>query len=129
PGVTVEQLPWSLEHEVAHFQSLDIGLYPLVADEWSVGKSGFKAVQYMACAVPTVASPVGVTSDMIRDGDNGFLAADDATWVERLTQLIDEPALRKRLGAAGRADALASWSLAVQAPRFVDIVRNAMEAR
>jgi glycosyltransferase involved in cell wall biosynthesis len=128
PGVTVENVRWSLEREVADFQSLDVGLYPLVEDAWSVGKSGFKAVQYMACGVPVVASPVGVTTEMIRDGDNGFMARDEDEWVARLEHLIDDVALRRFLGAQGRRDAVARWSLSAHAPRFVAAVRAAMEA-
>jgi glycosyltransferase involved in cell wall biosynthesis len=128
PGVTVENVPWTLESEVSHFQSLDVGLYPLVEDAWSVGKSGFKAVQYMACAVPVVASPVGVTTEMVRDGETGFLAADEDAWVDRVTRLIDDRALRQRLGDAGRAEAVARWSLACHAPRFVRVVRDAIDA-
>jgi glycosyltransferase involved in cell wall biosynthesis len=126
PGVTVENLTWEQAREVRDFQSLDVGLYPLVEDAWSLGKSGFKAVQYMACAVPVVASPVGVTRDMIRDGDNGFLAGSEAEWTARLSQLLDDTALRRRLGEAGRADAVARWSLAAHAPRFVSIVQEVM---
>ncbi|MDB4964871.1 MAG: glycosyl transferase group 1, partial [Myxococcales bacterium] len=127
-GVNVENLPWSLAREVSDFQSLDIGLYPLVEDGWSVGKSGFKAVQYMACGVPVVASPVGVTTEMIRDGDNGFLAVDEDAWVDRLRRLVDDAELRRRLGARGRDEAVARWSVAAHAPRFVEVVRSAMEA-
>jgi glycosyltransferase involved in cell wall biosynthesis len=123
PGLPIENLPWSLEREVEDFQGIDIGLYPLVEDAWSLGKSGFKAVQYMACAVPMVASPVGVTVDMVRDGDNGFLARDDDDWVRRLEQLLDSPLLRRALGENGRAQAVERWSLAHHAPRVVDIVR------
>lgn len=128
PGIDVENVPWKLEREVADFQSLDIGLYPLVEDPWSVGKSGFKAVQYMACGVPVVASPVGVTCSMIRDGENGFLASNDDEWVDRLGRLLDDPRLRERMGTAGRQDALQRWSSEVHAPRFVAIVRQAMTA-
>jgi glycosyltransferase involved in cell wall biosynthesis len=128
PGVTVENVRWSLEREIADFQSLDIGLYPLVEDAWSVGKSGFKAVQYMACGLPVVASPVGVATEMIRDGDNGFLVRNEDEWVERLEQLIDDVALRRFVGAQGRRDAVERWSLRAQAPRFVAAVRAAMEA-
>lgn len=127
PGVTVENVPWTLAGEVADFQSLDIGLYPLVEDAWSLGKSGFKAIQYMACGVPVVASPVGATTEMIRDGENGFFARADGEWVARLEQLIDSAALRRELGGHGRADAVAHWSLAAHGPRFVDIVRGAIE--
>ncbi len=129
PGVTVENVPWTLADEVRHFQSLDIGLYPLVEDDWSVGKSGFKAIQYMACGVPTVASAVGVTRELVRDGDNGFLVADAHDgWVDRLGRLIDDAGLRARLGAAGRKDAVAHWSLQRWSPRVRDIIANAVGA-
>jgi glycosyltransferase involved in cell wall biosynthesis len=126
PGLPVENVPWTLAREVADFQSLDIGLYPLVEDSWSVGKSGFKAVQYMACAVPVVASPVGATMAIIRHGETGYLAASDDEWVARLEELIDSPPLRRRVGEAGRGEAVARWSLSTHAPRFVDIVRDAI---
>jgi glycosyltransferase involved in cell wall biosynthesis len=128
PGVPVESVPWTLESEVAEFQALDIGLYPLVEDDWSLGKSGFKAVQYMACGAPVVASPVGATTDIVRDGDTGFFATNHDAWVDRLTRLIDDTALRSRLGAAGRADAVARWSLQHHAPRFVAVVQAAMRS-
>jgi glycosyltransferase involved in cell wall biosynthesis len=126
PGVTVENVPWSLAREVLDFQALDIGLYPLVEDDWSQGKSGFKAIQYMACGVPVVASPVGVTCDMIRHGENGLLARDNQQWEEQLDALLQSPARRRVIGEAGRADAVARWSLAVHAPRVVDIVRSVL---
>lgn len=127
-GVTVENVPWTLAREVAEFQSLDVGLYPLVEDAWSLGKSGFKAIQYMACAIPVVASPVGATTEMIRDGENGFFARGKEEWVARLEQLLDSAELRRQMGARGRAEAVARWSLAAHAPRFVEVVRAAMES-
>jgi glycosyltransferase involved in cell wall biosynthesis len=85
-------------------------------------------VQYMACGVPAIASPVGVTREMIRDGENGFLAADDETWSARLEQLLDDSEQRSRIAVAARADAVARWSLQLHAPRFVNVVRAAMES-
>jgi glycosyltransferase involved in cell wall biosynthesis len=127
PGVAVENVPWTLAHEVRDFQSIDVGLYPLVEDDWSVGKSGFKAIQYMACGVPIVASAVGVTREMVRDGENGFLVDNDGDgWCRRLERLIDDAALRARIGAAGRRDAVAHWSLARWSPRVRDILTDAM---
>jgi glycosyltransferase involved in cell wall biosynthesis len=126
PGVVVENRPWSLEREVSDFQSFDVGLYPLAEDAWSLGKSGFKAVQYMACGVPVVASPVGVTTEMVRDGENGFLATSEDDWVNRLESLLDDAKLRRRLGENGRAQAETRWSLQTHAPRFVEIVSEAL---
>jgi glycosyltransferase involved in cell wall biosynthesis len=127
PGLEVDERPWSLEREVADFQSLDIGLYPLLEDQWSVGKSGFKAIQYMACGLPVVASAVGVTRDII-GADTGCFASNDDEWLQHLEQLLDDVALRRRLGQAGRQQAVARWSLAVHAPRLLEIVGRAVEA-
>jgi glycosyltransferase involved in cell wall biosynthesis len=126
PGLEVEHREWRLERELEEFRSLDIGLYPLVEDDWSLGKSGFKAVQYMAAGVPMVASPVGCTNEMIDDGRNGLLARNPAEWESQLERLLDDAALRRRLADEGRKDAVARWSLAVHAPRFADLVTESL---
>jgi glycosyltransferase involved in cell wall biosynthesis len=126
PGLDVECRPWRLDTEVADFQELDVGLYPIQLDSWSVGKSGFKAIQYMACAVPVVASPIGVTRDIVRDDENGFLAADEDGWVRALSALLDDAELRRRIGDSARADAESNWSLHRYAPRFVELVARSI---
>jgi glycosyltransferase involved in cell wall biosynthesis len=127
-GIDADARAWSLEREIADFQSLDIGLYPIVKDQWSVGKSGFKAIQYMACGVPVVASPVGVAGEIVRHGETGFYARNDDEWEQHLGALLDDAALRRRFGEAGRREVEARWSLRVHAPRFVEIVSRALEA-
>jgi glycosyltransferase involved in cell wall biosynthesis len=123
----IECHEWRLDREVGDFQSIDIGLYPLVEDAWSLGKSGFKAIQYMACGIPVVASPVGVTKTIVRHGKNGFLAADEKAWVDSLSALIDHAVLRFELGEMGRIDAVEQWSLRAHAPRFVDLCRRVLD--
>ena len=128
-GAPTEIRAWSLAREIADFQSMDIGLYPMPNDAWSRGKSGFKAVQYMACGKPVVASPVGIARDMVKEGETGFLADSDEAWYQALRALVRDSGLRARLGAAGRAEAEARWSLAVHAPRFVELILRAMATR
>jgi glycosyltransferase involved in cell wall biosynthesis len=123
PGM--ELADWAEEREVADVQQMDIGIMPLPDEPFTRGKSGYKLVQYMACAVPAVASPVGVNSDLIEDGGNGFLASSPEQWRQALSRLIDDAELRRRLGAAGRAKAEAGYSLAVHGPRFVEILNRA----
>jgi glycosyltransferase involved in cell wall biosynthesis len=129
PRIEVANEPWTLEGEISHFQSLDIGLYPVPENEWSIGKSGFKAIQYMAAGVPCVASPVGANSEIIRDGDNGLLASDQADWVEKVTALLDDDLLRARLAASGFETVSSRYSTAVQAPRLAEVILAAARER
>jgi glycosyltransferase involved in cell wall biosynthesis len=112
-GVTVEHVEWELTREIADFQRCDVGLYPLWDDAWAKGKCAFKAIQSMACGVPVVASRVGVNQELIEDGVNGFLASTPQEWVEKLTRILLDASLRRRLGAAGRHTIETRYALSV----------------
>jgi glycosyltransferase involved in cell wall biosynthesis len=124
-GLEVDNQRWQLEREVELFNTCDVGVYPLTDDEWARGKCGFKAIQFMACGVPVVASPVGVNQEIIQDGVNGFLAATPDEWVRKLGRLIAEPGLRAQFAAAGRRTVEARYSLRVHAPHFAETLRAA----
>jgi glycosyltransferase involved in cell wall biosynthesis len=124
PGVETESRPWRLETEVADFQSLDAGLYPIAEDEWSAGKSGLKAVQYMACGVPFVMSPVGVCATMGVAGETHFAARTDDDWYVYLRQLLMDESLRKRMGASGRAFAETHCDIAMNADVLAALIRD-----
>ena len=128
PGVAIEQPPWALDREVELFNTCDIGVYPLADDEWSRGKCGFKAIEFMACGVPVVASAVGVNREIIEDGVNGFLASNDDEWVEKLGRLLEDPALRRRFGQAGRQTIEDRYSLHAHAPALAQVIRDAAGA-
>jgi glycosyltransferase involved in cell wall biosynthesis len=129
PGIDVESLAWRADREIEDLAAIDIGIMPLPDDEWCKGKCGFKAIQYMALGIPTVCSPVGVNSSIIRDGENGFLAQNVHEWVAKLTALLNCRDLRLRLGAAGRASIESFYSTRAQIPRlyhiFESVVKNA----
>jgi glycosyltransferase involved in cell wall biosynthesis len=132
-GVDVELVPWRSETEVEDLRPFDVGVMPLPDEPWTRGKCGMKALQYMGLAIPTVCSPVGVNSEIVCDGENGFLAADESEWVEKLSLLLRSPELRERLGRAGRATVEERYSAERQAPRvfqvFESVVRPAREGR
>ena len=118
--VAVRSIPWELATEVQALATFDVGLMPLTDDPWARGKGGYKILQYMAMGIPTVASPVGINVEMLRHGKTGFLASDVDEWTRALDTLILDRALRRGLGEAARADALARYSLEHYAPAFVD---------
>lgn len=102
PGVRLEYKKWSLANEIEDLSSFDIGIMPLIDDEYTRGKCGFKLIQYMAAGLPTVSSPVGVNVQIVRNGVDGVLAATEDEWVEGLSQLIRNPEIRSRLGNEAR---------------------------
>ena len=112
-----------MEREVELFNTCDVGVYPLADDEWSKGKCGFKAIEFMACGVPVIASAVGVNRDIIQDGVNGLLASSDAEWVEKLGRLLADAALRRRLADEGRRTVERAYSLHVNAPKLAETLR------
>jgi len=127
-GVPVRNVPWSLAGEVSLFNTCDIGVYPLTDDEWSKGKCGFKAIEFMACGVPVVASAVGVNKEIIDDGVNGFLATSADEWELKLRRLLTDAPLRARFAAAGRRTVEERYSLRVNAPRVAAVLDNALAA-
>ena len=81
-GIPKEILPWSEDSEVAYIQSFDVGIMPLTDGPFERGKCGYKLVQYMACGLPVIASPVGVNSRIVEQGKTGFLASSSAEWLQ-----------------------------------------------
>jgi len=122
PGL--ELVDWSEASEIAEIQRMDIGIMPMLDDPFQRGKSGYKLVQYMACGLPVVASPVGVNSRIVAHGENGFLASSTDEWQAALIRLLDDAALRETMGKASRALAERSYSLDSQAPRVVALFKS-----
>ena len=124
-GVRVINKAWQLETEVEDFRSLDIGLYPLTDDLWELGKTSFKTIQYMAVGVPGVVSRVGTAREIVKDGENGFLATTEDEWFAKTERLIQDPGLRLKMGAAGRETAVNGFSVQANAPKLLEVLRAA----
>jgi len=62
--------------------------------------------------------------EIVKDGINGFLASSKKEWVEKLSLLIDNPALRKRMGLAGRQTVEGKFSVKANAPKYLDIINK-----
>ena len=124
--VPVRQAAWSVAREAQDFASCDVGVYPMFDDDWARGKCGFKAIQFMASGVPVVAAAVGANLDIIDDGVNGFLAKTEDEWVEKLGWLVADPALREKMGQAGRRTIEERYSVNANGPRLVSELLGAL---
>ena len=111
PPLALRGEAWSPAAEVDLLQEMAIGLMPLPDDEWTRGKCGFKGLLSMAMGAATVMSPVGVNTEIVRHGENGFLAGSEDEWVELLCRLVDDAALRSSVGQAGRQTVVDRYSV------------------
>lgn len=118
---TLKFLPWRKETEAEDLAKMDIGIMPLPDDEWTKGKCGFKALQYMAMEVPAVVSPVGVNLNIVDDGINGFHAATHQEWFERIEVLINDKSLRTKMGKAGREKVIGHYSVVSNSGVFLSL--------
>jgi glycosyltransferase involved in cell wall biosynthesis len=114
--VNADVRDWNESTEVQEIHTFDVGVMPLTNSPWAQGKSGFKIIQYMACGLPVVASPVGYNSLLVKDGVNGYLAGSTDEWVDRLRRLKDSPAIREEMGRRGRKIVEEKFCIQVTAP-------------
>jgi glycosyltransferase involved in cell wall biosynthesis len=121
----MELRDWREEREVADVQSMDIGIMPLPDEPWARGKSGYKLIQYMACGLPVIASPVGANATIVDHGKTGLLAGDASGWRAAFGSLLADRDLRARMGLAGREKAVRDYSLQSQAPRLIEVLTGA----
>jgi len=129
PDVDYVWRPWSADSEVEELSHFDVGMMPMPDDEWAKGKCALKALQYMAMGVPTICSAVGANCEVIRNGENGLLAKSEQEWIANLESLIDDAALRGRLGREGRRTVEERYSMKSCAELFAKVVRAAVSDR
>ncbi len=120
PGVNVENVAWSEDTEASSIGRCHAGIMPLPDTEWANGKSGYKLIQYMAMARPTVASPIGANRRIVLHGETGFLADTSQDWVTHLRALRDNQSRRDEMGQAARQRVEQNYSLGVTAPILLD---------
>ena len=127
PEIDLKTIEWNLDTEIKDLQSFDIGVYPLPLDDWVHGKSGLKAIQYMALGIPCVATNVGTTPMLITDRVNGRLVKTEEQWVDALEELILNPNLRQTIGKQARLDTVENYSLGTIGKTYDNILQDVME--
>jgi len=123
--INYEVVQWNKDKEIADLTEIDIGFYPLNIDpEWVSGKSGLKALQYMALGIPTIASNIGNVSSIINNMQNGILVNNNKEWLEAFIKLIDNPNLRKKLGMAGRETVVQNYSTDILTKKYLKVLKS-----
>jgi glycosyltransferase involved in cell wall biosynthesis len=117
---------WYEDSEVEDIKSFDAGIMPLRDTPWDRGKCGIKLIQYMACGLPVVGTPIGVNQDIIQHGVNGFQATTLDEWTDYLSKLANDPQLCHEMGVKGRAMVESNYCLQVTAPKMALLLRSSI---
>jgi glycosyltransferase involved in cell wall biosynthesis len=119
----IEHRRWSSETETSDLASFDVGIMPLPDTAWARGKCGYKILQYFSAGVPAVASPVGVTSELVGT-ERGVLAAGQQEWYSALEALIADADERRQRGAAARTYVEREFSYHRWAPELATMLSS-----
>ena len=127
PELNVDVQSWSEEAEVEQIRTMDVGIMPLQDGPWEKGKCGYKLIQYMACGVPVIASPVGVNREIVEGADAGLLASEYSEWQAALLRLLTSSDLRLQQGKAGRVAVEQQYSVQSQLPVIRHVLSGMVE--
>ena len=123
-GIEIEALPWKESYEVEVINRFDIGLYPLPDEQWVYGKSGLKALQYMAAGIPTIVTAIGTNFRIIENEENGLLVKSNEEWVVALKRLINDASLRERIGRKGAENVEQHFSINANKDTYLSILQH-----
>lgn len=114
---------WVEETEIKDLMEMDLGWMPLPDNEWTKGKCGFKAIQYMALGIPALVSGVGVNTEIVDDGVNGYICNTDEDWVEKSALLANDSELRAAMGKAAKQKIQDQYSVKAVLPKILALFR------
>jgi glycosyltransferase involved in cell wall biosynthesis len=114
-------IPWNKNSEINDLLQFDIGLMPLQEDEWTLGKCGFKALQYMALGIPVLLSPIGVNKEIVTDGKDGYWCENEESWINHLSILIESEATRVEMGKRARKTVEDRYSVKSNKKNFINL--------
>jgi len=121
-GVEVEALPWKEKYEIKVISQFDIGVYPLPDEQWVLGKSGLKALQYMALGIPTIATAIGTIHRIIDNGENGFLVRSKEEWKQQIIDLMTNERLRQKIGKKAVKTVKQFYSIRSNKDKYLEIL-------
>lgn len=120
-GLVWDHVDWSPEVETRLGDWLDVGIMPLGPEPYLAAKCACKLLQYLACGLPAVGTPAGVSGEILSTSGAGIAATNEAEWAAALAELRD-PAARERLGPAGRRYVEEKYSLERWFPALQEVL-------
>jgi glycosyltransferase involved in cell wall biosynthesis len=124
PAINDHWQPFSHAGERRLFHESDIGLMPLPDGPYERAKENYKTKIYLASALPVIASPVGINTDFIAEGERGLLARSSQDWIDQIVTYATNPALREGCGSRGRRFVCDRYRVEVIGGRLLDFFHS-----
>ncbi len=124
PGVEINFIPWELETQGTEIARFDVGIMPLPSNKWTEGKCAYKALQYMAAAVPPVVSDVGISRDIVGHGREGFVVSSADGFFDAIETFINNKDQRREMGENARKKAETYFSVEVVGKSLADVLKK-----
>ncbi len=120
----VKFVSWSAENEVQDIQEADLGIMPLFDTKWEKGKCSYKMLQYMACGLPVIVSPVGMNKEVLSKGNIGLPATKDKEWLEGINFLYKNRTISRRMGMEGTRVVKENYSLSIISGKLIEVFNS-----
>lgn len=120
----IEYIQWNKESESLDLEGIHLGLMPLPDDAWTRGKCGFKAIQYMAKGIPTLASAVGVNHEILSRPSGGALVYHLSDWESALLQWLNNESKWQEHSLAAREIIEAKYSKKAIQDKFIAAIKE-----
>ena len=117
----VESEYWPVKSKTLGF---DIGIAPLVEDEFNACKSGIKWMEYSANGIPGVYSSGVVYDPIVKHGVTGLLARSPDEWFEAVSRLILDEDLRRNLAREALTSVYEDYALDGHYMEWVDAYKK-----
>ena len=121
---SLRYIHWQKDTEIDDLLQFNIGIMPLRDDEWSRGKCGFKALQYMSLGIPALVSPVGVNTKIVDSSINGMICSSPAEWEAGISAFLTDAHLRVQMGIAARAQIVKHYSVLSNTSNFLRLFQD-----
>ncbi len=122
-GLHYINYPWQTTTEISLLKTCDVGIMPLPNEPYVNGKCGFKLIQYMACALPTLSTPVEANIKINHGGDNLF-ANTKFEWYSCLAAIIQNQAFYQQTGEKNKALVKEYYSVENNQNHYLSLFRN-----
>ena len=123
-NIDYEIFKWDEKTETKLIAECHIGIMPLADTIWSRSKCGFKLLQYMACGIPVIASPIGVNKIIVKDDYNGFLCSNENEWTTKINYLLNNKEYIAHMGENAKNFIFEYYDLDVWKNKFIEEINK-----